>query len=142
MKKEKSSKIDSELLKLHEVFGEDNPEYYNDVSEIFSEVLGREIKPENNPMKVVIDLIFELDHVEGLIKLFEYNVDKPQDYFYIEYEEGDWSDDNDEHDALEAEYGSEGYNYYEVKTKTKIHQFEEMKPFSNGLEYTGTTERF
>jgi hypothetical protein len=142
MKSRKTSNIDSELFKLHQAFGEDYPEYYEYVSEIFSEVLGREIKPENNPMKVVIDLVFELDHIDALIKLFEYNENMPQDYFYIDFEEGDWFEDNEDQRALEAEYGEEGYKYYEVHTKTKIHVFQEMKPFSNGLEYTETKERF
>jgi hypothetical protein len=49
--------------------------------------------------------------------------------------DGDWSEDNEEHEMMENEYGDEGTECYIIYTKSKKHFFSEDKPFSNGVEY-------
>jgi hypothetical protein len=68
-------------------------------------------------------------------------IDSDLDCFESDFEDGDWVEDNEEHEMMEIEYGEEGIKYYFVYTKSKKHIFSESRPFPNGVEYDGREER-
>ena len=51
------------------------------------------------------------------------------------------SDEGEDRDLYEEQYGEEGYNYYNINTKKYLHVFQEIQPFSEGLEFVKSTLR-
>ena len=109
--------------------------------------LGVEKIPENvtNHMAYLLDQMYETDNSKVMVSLLNagengegYGINYDTDYIVLEFEEGDWFDDNEEHEIMEETYGREGYNLYRAFTKNYQHDFREMKPFSNGIEYDGS----
>jgi hypothetical protein len=135
-------KEDLKLALLHNAFETDSSWINKDEDVImeFSKLLGQKVEMTGSPMKFIVDQVYEQDSVESLLYLIEIWEDSIFDMFLVDSEGGDWFDDNEDHNALEAEYGDEGYDYYEIHTKNKIHDFECCKPFG-GVEYTGTRNR-
>ena len=94
-------------------------------------------------LEEVVYNIYELDHVEALKLLltgdlgFDFDMEYTENYF----ERGDWFEDNDDQKEMEETYGEEGFQYYIINTKSKSHEFKEMKPFSNGIDYVLTEQR-
>jgi len=87
-------------------------------------------------MEWVAERTYETDNVGVLCLIFCDNlIDSDIDYFESDFEEGDWFEDNEEHEMMENEYGEEGTQYYLVYTKTQVHTFSEDRPFSNGVDY-------
>jgi hypothetical protein len=100
-------------------------------------------KTVTNYMEYFLENIYENDASDVLVRLMNvgddgYGFDFDIDLFFTDFEEGDWSDDSEEQEDMEEEYGEEGYNLYQVFTKTLQHNFRDMTPFSNGLEYDGS----
>jgi hypothetical protein len=142
--------MDKELQKLHLVFytsdmNEDDAkeEYFKDGIAKLNQLLGTSIEPSKNALAEVIDKIFDSDNVEALELLltgdlgFGYDLDYCDNYF----EEGDWFDDDEEHEEMEEEYGEEGYQYYDIYTKSKIHVFSQSRPFADEVQYEETKDR-
>ena len=59
-------------------------------------------------------------------------IDYGLDIAFEDFERGDWSDEGEDRDLYEEQYGEEGYNYYTIKY---LHEFREMQSFSEGLEF-------
>ncbi len=104
--------------------------------------LGIDEIPEgvSNYMAYFLDHIYENDTADVLVRMMNvgddgYGFDYDIDVFFTEFEEGDWFDDNEEHEIMEETYGEEGYNLYQIVTKNFQHNFRDMAPFSNGLSY-------
>ena len=92
---------------------------------------------DQNPLDWLIEKIIEHDSVEALILILSEDIGLQYDmeYFENDFEEGDWFEDNEDHEMMEDEYGEEGTQYYLVYTKTQVHTFSEDRPFSNGVDY-------
>jgi hypothetical protein len=87
-------------------------------------------------MEWVAERTYETDNVSVLCEIFCENLlDSDIEYFESDFVDGDWSEDNEEHEMMENEYGDEGTECYIIYTKSKKHFFSEDKPFSNGVEY-------
>lgn len=113
-----------------------NDEYYADVFQQLSALLGESLPDGVKPMEWVAERTYETDNVNVLCSIFCENLlDSDIEYFESDFEEGDWFEDNEEHEMMENEYGAEGTECYVIYTKTKKHFFSEDKPFSNGVEY-------
>ena len=119
-----------------------NDEYYADVFQQLSDLLGESLPFGIKPMEWVAERTFETDNVDILRKIFCDNlIDSDLGFFDSEFEEGDWFEDNEEHEMMANEYGDEGTECYIIYTKSKKHFFSEDKPFSNGIEYDKTEDR-
>jgi hypothetical protein len=113
-----------------------NDEYNADVFQQLSELLGESLPNDVNPMEWVAERTYETDNVSVLCEIFCENLlDSDIEYFESDFVDGDWSEDNEEHEMMENEYGDEGTECYIIYTKSKKHFFSEDKPFSNGVEY-------
>jgi len=113
-----------------------NDEYNADVFQQLSELLGESLPNDVNPMEWVAERTYETDNVSVLCQIFCENLfDSDIEYFESDFVDGDWSEDNEEHEMMENEYGDEGTECYIIYTKSKKHFFSEDKPFSNGVEY-------
>ena len=116
---------------------EDLDDKYNvDAFQKLSELLGESLPDGVKPMEWVAERTYDTDNVSVLCQIFCENIlDSDIGYFDSDFEEGDWSEDNEEHEMMENEYGVEGTECYIIYTKSKKHFFLEDKPFSNGIEY-------
>ena len=113
-----------------------NDEYNADVFQQLSELLGESLPNDVNPMEWVAERTYETDNVSVLCQIFCENLfDSDIEYFESDFVDGDWSEDNEEHEMMENEYGDEGTECYIIYTKSKKHFFSEDKPFSTGVEY-------
>jgi hypothetical protein len=113
-----------------------NDEYNADAFQQLSELLGESLPNDVNPMEWVAERTYETDNVSVLCEIFCENLfDSDIEYFESDFLDGDWSEDNEEHEMMENEYGDEGTECYIIYTKSKKHFFSEDKPFSNGVEY-------
>ena len=113
-----------------------NDEYNADAFQQLSELLGESLPNDVNPMEWVAERTYETDNVSVLCQIFCENLfDSDIEYFESDFVDGDWSEDNEEHEMMENEYGDEGTECYIIYTKSKKHFFSEDKPFSNGVEY-------
>jgi hypothetical protein len=113
-----------------------NNENYTRVFQELSSLIGEAIPEVLKPMEWVAERTYETDNVGVLCLIFCDNlIDSDIDYFESDFEEGDWFEDNEEHEMMENEYGEEGTQYYLVYTKTQVHTFSEDRPFSNGVDY-------
>jgi len=120
-----------------------NNENYTLVFQELSSLIGEAIPEVLKPMEWVAERTYETDNVGVLCLIFCDNlIDSDLDYFESDFEEGDWFEENEEHEMMENEYGEEGIEYYFVYTKMKKHIFSEAKPFSNGVEYDRSDDRF
>jgi hypothetical protein len=120
-----------------------NDKCYADVYQQLCDFLGESLPDGVNPMEWVAERTYETDNVGVLCLIFCDNlIDSDLDYFESDFEEGDWFEENEEHEMMENEYGEEGIEYYFVYTKMKKHIFSEAKPFSNGVEYDRSDDRF
>lgn len=99
----------------------------------------------SNFMAYFIEQMYETDNSKVLINLLFAGAE--EDFYHFdnniglvesEFEKGDWSDDGEYHKAMELEYGKEGYNIYHIHTKNYRHDFREMTPHSEGIEYYGS----
>ena len=149
--KTKRNTMDKELKKLQEAFYTNNyddkdvkKEYFIDAIKQLSESLNTLIEPTTKSLEEIVNIIYETDHVEALKLFLTGDLGFGHDLYFCKYyfDEGDWFDDNEEHEEMEREYGEEGYQYYHLYTKTKIHVFRELRPFPEGMEYEVTKERF
>ena len=113
-----------------------NDEYNADAFQQLSELLGESLPNDVNPMEWVAERTYETDNVSVLCEIFCENLfDSDIEYFESDFLDGDWSEDNEEHEMMENEYGDEGTECYIIYTKSKKHFYSEDKPFSNGVEY-------
>ncbi len=113
-----------------------NDEYNADVFQQLSELLGESLPNDVNPMEWVAERTYETDNVSVLCQIFCENLfDSDIEYFESDFVDGDWSEDNEEYEMMENEYGDVGTECYIIYTKSKKHFFSEDKPFSNGVEY-------
>ncbi len=81
-------------------------------------------------LKNLVEFIFENDEeflLEKLISISGFSLDD----FFVEFEK---SDDSEENEIFDEEYGEEGHNVYRVDTKSKKIFFQEATPFSDGIE--------
>lgn len=81
-------------------------------------------------LKNLVEFIFENDEeilLEKLIRISGFSLDD----FFVEFEK---SDDSEENEIFDEEYGEEGHNVYRVDTKSKKIFFQEATPFSDGIE--------
>ena len=81
-------------------------------------------------LKNLVEFIFENDEeflLEKLIRISGFSLDD----FFVEFEK---SEDSEENEIFDEEYGEEGHNVYRVDTKSKKIFFQEATPFSDGIE--------
>lgn len=144
--------MDKELKKLQEAFYTANyddkdatEDYFIEGIQKLSQSLETLIEPSAKSLVEIVNIIYDTDHIEALKLFLTGDLGFGHDLYFCQYdfEEGDWFDDNEEHQEMEREYGEEGYQYYHIYTNTKIHVFNEMRPLSEGrIEYVETKERF
>jgi hypothetical protein len=143
--------MNKELEQLYLVFHIDSDEIFEvenedkEFKQLLSEVIDDNIPEGVMPLRWVIDKIYEEDKVLWLIDLFDSNsIDYDLDYLDSEFEEGDWTEYPDEEtkEMIEENYGEEGYTYYYIYTKTKVHTFSKMEPLrSDTFEYSNTKDK-
>ena len=98
-------------------------------------------------MKYILVHIYQNDSINILKNMLnvegdgEYSIDYDLDIAFEDFERGDWSDEGEDRDLYEEQYGEEGYNYYNINTKKYLHVFQEIQPFSEGLEFVKSTLR-
>ncbi|MDA9182534.1 hypothetical protein N9O51_05015 [Saprospiraceae bacterium] len=140
--------MDKHLETLYTLFRVES--FENDADETLQKIIKDFGIPEissTNLMKYILDHIYQNDSINILKNMLgiegdgEYGMDADLDLVWADFERGDWSEEGEDRDNYEEMYGEEGYNYYNINTKKYLHEFQEMKPFSEGLQFVGSTLR-
>jgi hypothetical protein len=123
--------------------GELKDESYKEIYDVLSELMGEPVPDNVVPLEWVAEKIYETDNSEALERIFcdPFGLDYDLDCFESEFEDGDWSEESEDHDEMEEEYGEEGSHIYKVYTKNKIHFFRVSAPFDDGVEYDYSEDR-
>ncbi|MDA9325855.1 hypothetical protein N9Q69_01350 [bacterium] len=140
--------MNNHLETLYKIF---NVEHFeNDADEALQKIIKDFSIPEissTNLMKYILGHIYQNDSINILKNMLnvegdgEYSIDYDLDIAFEDFERGDWSDEGEDRDLYEEQYGEEGYNYYNINTKKYLHVFQEIQPFSEGLEFVKSTLR-